>query len=227
MMYASKSDQIFTSFYAGSSVVIPLEEGNVYIEQKTAYPFDGLIDLMIKSEDELSFALNLRIPTWAGNQLVPGELYQYLNSREVKPEISVNGKAVSFEVENGFAVIKRKWATGDKVTLNLNMHSRFNKAIDFIEANRGRLAVSRGPLVYCAEGVDHDFQLSDVMLKSEAEEISVESIGSGILKGIPSIKVKGTYRVDETDKEVGLQMIPYYSWNNRGNSPMFVWIKEK
>jgi len=127
---------------------------------------------------------------------------------------------------NRVAVVERKWKSGDKVQLDLPMPVRINTCIDKVEAYRGRMAVTRGPLVYCAEEVDHDgpvHQLAMGKAPTPAER-KVTTIAKGILKGIPTISFPGVRRVGDKRRAATIRFVPYYCWNNCGDKSMSVWI---
>ena len=226
LMYAHDNNALYVNLYAGSSTTIPLQSGNVAVKQSTDYPFDENIIISVDPEEAQQFTLRLRIPSWTREQFVPGELYNYKNKADQKWIVAVNGKEMDLPVERGFASINRKWQPGDKVSIHLPMPVRFNTAHDSVEANRGRVAITRGPLVYCAEGPDNNKPVQQYFLGEipEKSEIQLEKIQEGILKDIVAIKVPAK-RVDAPQKEqVSLTLIPYYAWNNRGEESMMVWF---
>jgi DUF1680 family protein len=226
LIYAHDNEALYVNLYAGNATTIPLSEGKVAVKQSTHYPFDENITISIDPEVEQQFTLMLRIPGWAGEQFVPGELYNYENKSSRKWQVKVNGQEVELPLEKGFASINRKWKAGDKVSLHLPMPVRFNTAIDSVEANRGRVAITRGPLVYCAEGTDNSSQVQQYFLAEipEDSEIQLESIKEGVLKDIVALSVPAK-RMDAPQKEEEkLKLIPYYAWNNRGDGDMMVWL---
>ncbi len=232
MMYAYENNDIYCALYASNSVEIPLKSGAVKVEQKSDYPFDENIELAISpSRAKQLFTLKMRIPTWVGNQFVAGDLYSYVGtnlSENKNWSISVNGKIQKAVVENGFVSIKRKWNKGDVVKLHLSMPVRFNKAIERVVDNRGRIAITRGPLVYCAEGIDNCAP-ANVWMVSEFEQTPiVEKQTSGIFKGVDIIKNINAKYLDEKGslKSGKLTLIPYYAWDNRGMTTMNIWFAD-
>ena len=220
MMYAIEDQNIYLTLYAGSSTRLTLPNSEVDIQQETAYPFDGKIKIRLNPEKPQDLRLRLRIPTWAqGEQFVPGELYHFADESDESWQVEVNGKKVEAEVESGFAVIDRTWQSGDEVSLELPMPIRYSRAVEAVENNRGQVAITRGPLVYCAEGVDNPLPLQEYQLTAnpEASELSEEKISKGILKSVVRVEVP-------TAEGQQLQLIPYYAWNNRGEAAMRVWF---
>jgi len=229
LIYSHVGDTIYASFYAGSHAVVPIESGDVSIRQETGYPFEGRVRLVVDPERDQSFTLKLRIPGWARtNQFLPGDLYYYADNDSVRDtwQILVNGTAEDVPLDKGFASLSREWAPGDEVELILPMDVRFTKANENVEADRGRIAATRGPLVYCAESVDNGgpVQRFSIARLPEPSAIVTERIEKGILENVVSVSFPSiqTGTVDRNTRN--LTMVPYYAWNNRGNGSMIVWI---
>ena len=224
MMYAYTDDEIYCTFYAGTSTVVPLKKGKVSVTQQTEYPFDETIRFEINPEGKSQkFAMHLRIPTWAGTQFVPGKLYSYVNARPADWKLLVNGEEVEATPEKGFVTIDRTWKQGDRVELRMPMDVHFNKTLPQVEADRGRLCVTRGPLVYCAEAVDNTAMPASYVLSPEAGT-SVKKADNGIMRGIDFVTVKA--RSVQEEGNGSLTMVPYYAWDNRGDDAMIVWMAD-
>ncbi len=232
MIYANENDDIYCALYASSATEIELKSCKVKLEQISNYPFGE--DITIKLSPEYNrqlFTLKLRIPTWTGHKFVAGELYSYIGANSEKSpkwSLLVNGKEQSSVVENGFVSIKRKWNKGDVVKLHLPMPVRFNKSIERVVGNRGKIAITRGPIVYCAESVDNVAPANVWVVSECSQSPIIEKQTSGILKGIDIIKNVNAKYWDKTGKIVdgSLTLIPYYAWNNRGHSTMNVWFAD-
>lgn len=226
MMYAYTEEDIYVAFYAGSSTEIPLPGGTVGLSQSTGYPFDEYIQLTLNPEKAQTFSLKLRIPTWAGEQFVPGELYDYVQPASKQWSVKVNGAAQDVPLENGFASIRREWKPGDVVELHLPMPARFNRSLEAVEANRNRVAVTRGPLVYCAEEVDNAGKVQQFFLESfpGQQDIRTEAIDTGILQNVVRIELPARAKDERGVRAETLKLIPYYAWNNRGDASMIVWL---
>jgi uncharacterized protein len=117
-LYATKGDTLFACLYAASRRVASKWRHPVKVEQKTNYPWDGAVTMTLTPESPKAFTLALRIPGWARNQPVPGDLYRYLGEAPPAPAVKVNGQPVKSSVEQGFVSIKRTWKPGDTVTLD-------------------------------------------------------------------------------------------------------------
>ena len=228
MMYAHTDDEIYCSFYAGNEVDITLKKGKIKLKQQTGYPFDENISITIDSIDSnLEFTLFMRIPAWADTQFVPGGLYHY--SDNIKPDwkISLNGKAIHAKAKDGFISIRNKWKTGDTVTLHLPLPLRYTQAIAEVEADRNRICLTRGPLVYCAEAIDNHFPVNRAVIETIPANYTLETAKDGIMQGINFITIPAKAINDEGNTtNASIKLLPYYAWNNRGDNAMIVWIAQ-
>ena len=227
MMYAHTDSEIYCTFYAGSEVSIPLKEGKVKLVQQTDYPFDENITITIDSlVENHEFTLRLRIPTWTGSQFTPGALYHYINKPVKTWEVSLNGKKLHANVKDGFISIHKKWKAGDKVTLSLSMPLRYNHAIDKVEDDRNRVCLTRGPLVYCAEAADNDFPVLQAYIETVPEKYTIYRSQEDIMKGIDFVSIPAkVINKEGSQEDIAMTLLPYYAWNNRGDSTMIVWIR--
>lgn len=222
MMYAHTDNDIYCTLYAGTSATIELGNRKVKIKQDTEYPFGETIKLEINPlENSQTFALRLRIPTWSTERFVPGKLYSYYGGKEETWSVFLNEKKIRAKVEKGFAVIERKWDKGDIVELVLPMPVRFNTAREEVANDRGRICVTRGPLVYCAESIDNKAEPASYVIDTE-KAASIVKENEGILKNIEFVTL-AAHSVLSND-ETRLTMVPYYAWNNRGEGAMAVWL---
>ena len=219
MIYSSAEDNIYCGFYIGSKTEVEIAGSKVALVQKTDYPFDGKITISVSPDKQgEEFTLWLRVPTWSGEKFVPGELYDYADDNAAKVVARVNGRKVRANVVNGFIPVRRAWQAGDEVTLDLPMAVRYNVADERVEADRGKVSITRGPLVYCAEEPDNSQQVSAVVINELGAQGNVKPFAEGVLKGIPAISLSA--------KDGALTLIPYYAWNNRGDgTAMNVWFK--
>lgn len=225
--YAKKKDSLFVNLFVGGLTNISLGGNPLEIKQETRYPWDGNIVIRLGLEKTLPFNLLLRIPGWAQGKPIPGDLYAFANFREDPISIKVNGKAISFEIHNGYAVINRKWRNGDFVELNLPMP--INKVIAHpnLKEDLNHFAFQRGPIIYCIEGQDQKYQ--DVRHYLVPLNASVRStFEPNLLEGVQTIDFEGMWvqkKQQKTETElVMLKGIPYYSWANRGKDYMVVWL---
>ena len=221
MIYSTAEDNIYCGFYIGSQTEVEMAGGKVTLKQQTDYPFDGKVTISVMPQTKgEEFTLWLRVPTWSGEKFVPGELYSYADENDSEVVVKVNGFKVKANVVNGFIPVRRAWKAGDEVVLNLPMAVRYNVADERVEADRGKVSITRGPLVYCAEEPDNEQQVSSVVVDKVGQQGEVKPFVDGVLKGIPAIKLDA--------KGGALTLIPYYAWNNRGDgTAMNVWFNSE
>lgn len=224
-MYAATGSDLFCALYGSNESKLALERGRVSIRQTTEYPFDGRVELELKPDQEMPFRLHVRIPTWSGARLVPGELYAY-NEPSEPGRISVNGEEITPVMQKGFAVLERTWKAGDRVVLELPMPVKASLCDARVEANRGRVAFSRGPLVLCAEGADNGEPVQRFRVDPSAAVASAEAdvFESGVLAGIPRVTLAAFEQAEDELQSSRLVLIPYYAWSNRDQGSMLTWI---
>ncbi|MBQ8543609.1 MAG: glycoside hydrolase family 127 protein [Alistipes sp.] len=226
MVYSHTDDDIYTALYAGSSTVVPLAAGDVALKQTTAYPFEGKVTIDVTPAVEgQEFTMWLRIPTWCGEQFIPGKLYSYADNNKSKVVAKVNGERVRTAVVDGYMPVKRAWAAGDKVELELSMPVRYSVADERVEADLNRVCVTRGPLVYCAEQPDNEHPASNYVVSKIGKQGEVANFTEGIMNGISYVTMPAEVVVGDQAQNANLTLIPYYAWNNRGdNITMNVWF---
>lgn len=226
-IYAVNDRDLYVNLYVGNNAEVKVGNKDVGIRQSTNYPYSGDVTLTIDKNRAGLFTLKLRIPGWVQNKPLPGDLYSYADTKRPSYSVSVNGELLSGELENGYFSISRKWKKGDKVELHLDMEPRIVQAHNAVSADRGRIAVERGPLVYCAEWPDNDFSLSGVFMNQNPEfEINEHP---ELLYGITTLTTDAQeLRFDDNGrlqaKDVKLNLIPYYAWAHRGSGNMMVWL---
>ncbi len=230
-IYATKGDDLFVNLFMSNCSNLKVNGKKVVLSQATEYPWNGDITITIDKNSAGKFNLNVRIPGWVQNEVVPSNLYTYSDDVRPKYSVSVNGKAIECEkcMKNGYVSINRNWKKGDKVEVHFDMEVRTVKANAKVEADRGRIAVERGPLVYCAEWPDNDFNVANVLMNSNPKFEVVEN--KDLLYGITQIKSDAqilAYDVQGriTVKDVKLTLIPYYAWAHRGSGAMSVWLPQ-
>lgn len=226
MIWSHTDDEIYCSLYAGSSVTVPLAGGEVRLKQTTRYPFDGEVQIEVDPAVEgEEFTLWLRIPTWSsGENFVSGELYRYADGAKPKAAIEVNGKRVRGRADHGFIPVRRKWRSGDRVSLSLPMPVRYNVADERVEADSDRVCITRGPLVYCAESVDNEQTVSRYYIDEIGRKGDIELFTEGVMSGIPAVCIEADAVSAEGEESAPLKLVPYYAWNNRGDGAMNVWF---
>lgn len=211
-IYAAEGKDLYVNLYASNTMTHKLEGREVSLKQTTAYPWSGNVQIDILKNNAGTFTLKLRIPGWLRGEVIPGNLYTFADIVDTQYHVLVNGEAVESELVNGYFCIERQWKKGDTVSLEMDMEARFVRADENVEADRGRLCVQRGPLVYCAEFADNEGSVREACLSVD-DDLEVE-IRPDLLYGINTIK------------DGDLTLIPYYAWNHRGKGEMEVWFKE-
>ena len=211
--YAAKDKDLYVNLYLGGTVTHALAGRAVTLTQTGGYPWRGDVRLTVDDNRAGTFTLRLRIPGWARGEVVPGDLYTFADGAPAAWRVFVNGEEQQGTLEQGYFCITRRWKAGDEVALELPVAPRFVRANEAVEADRGRLAVECGPIVYCAEWPDN---ACDVLQAEVAVGDTLECAFHGdLLGGVNVIK----------DGE--LTLIPYYAWNHRGPGKMEVWLKER
>lgn len=226
--YAVKDENLFVNLYAQGDAHAEVKGIKVKVSQQTEYPWNGSIRFTITPDKAADFALCLRIPEWALGKPLPSDLYTYDDPTPGTCTLKVNGTAQKPEMKNGFAVIQRSWKPGDVVELDLPMPVRRVSGNPKIAATKGQVALERGPVVYCLEGVDNNGSVFDIAMPASAK--AAPQARKDLLGGVTVLDIRGAKRVVrkegggfvENDTEV--TAIPYAWWNNRGNSPMTVWM---
>jgi DUF1680 family protein len=227
MLYAHAGDRLYVSRFAGGVADIPLQGGPVRVTQQTTYPLDGTVRITLDPGNRRRFGLYLRIPGWAVGHPVHGDLYRYADSRPAAVQVTVNGSPVAASMDRGFAILHRTWRRGDVVEMDIQMPVRRVLAHDSVEANRGRVAFERGPIVYCLEGVDQPGgSVLDLLIPDTAE---VESeYRAGLLGGITILRGTAFPMARQGESvlprdPILFTAIPYYAWAHRGACEMTVW----
>lgn len=227
-MYASDSSTVYINLYARSSADIALKTSKVTVSQATDYPWDGRINVTVSPENEGKFKIALRIPGWASGQAVPGNLYYFLPDENTPYTVTVNGKAAKYILRNGYAVIEREWKPGDNIELNLPMPVKKAAANPLVKSDEHKIALQRGPLVYCLEGPDNkNAHVFNLAFDPESEPVAV--FNHTLLNGVEVIKgeataVKQSENGEQYTEKQSFTAIPYFAWANRGAGEMRVWV---
>jgi DUF1680 family protein len=227
-IYALRGDKIYINLFVNNSATVKTDNNTVQLTQETQYPWDGKVKITVEPKRHTKFAIYVRIPGWAQNKPVPGDLYSYSNTNNKKARIRVNGKKLVLNTEKGFARIERNWKKGDVIELDLPMQIRRVIANDRVAADVGRVALERGPIVYCAEGIDNNGHVLNLILPDDTE-LKTE-YRQDLLNGVMVIHGKaialnyGENLKSVEKKEQKFTAIPYYAWAHRGAGEMVVWL---
>ena len=224
-MYATQGNDIYVNLYTQSEANIATSSNKVKVTQTTNYPWSGKIEFKIEPETEGEFAIRFRIPDWVTQYPVATKLYSYTDA-PVKYTAKVNDKNHRPYVKDGYITINRNWISGDKVELEFPMEVRRVRACDSVYDDKGLLAIQRGPIVYCLEGVDQaDKHVFNKYIPEDAQ--FTEDFDAKLLNGVVVLKTTAIQlESDGTENKIQVTAIPYSTWNNRGKSEMIVWIPE-
>ncbi|HTY38669.1 MAG TPA: glycoside hydrolase family 127 protein [Bacteroidota bacterium] len=231
-MYAENGREVYVNLYIGGESQLKLGERTIALKQTTRYPWDGKVTIGVGPDVSMEFVLKLRIPGWAQNRPVPSDLYKYMDQSEEKVALKVNGQPITFAIENGYALVKRVWHKGDVVDLELPMPVRRVISNDKLVDDRGRVALERGPILFCAEWPDNKNGNVTNLVLADAAPLKTE-FAKELLNGVQVVKSSAIPVRRTLDKAVvadppePLTVIPYYSWAHRGNGQMIVWLARK
>jgi DUF1680 family protein len=230
-IYAQDKSTIFLNLYIQNESEIDFNGCKVQVGQTTDYPWSGKIIVSINPAESKYFEVAMRIPGWAKGEVVPGDLYHFLADENPPHTITVNGIPAKYRLKNGYAFITNTWKPGDKIELNLPMPVKKVVANPFVAADRDRVALQRGPLVYCLEWPDNqDGHVLNLVLDSTTELKS--SFNPDLLNGVETIHGKASVPKRNENGNLFLAdqsftAIPYHAWANRGAGEMGVWIASK
>lgn len=229
-IYATSEQAIWINLFVSGSTVVPVGKNNIMVTQQSNYPWDGKITIAVSPDKKIKHVVNVRIPGWAKGEPAPGETYQYLTAP--KPfGFLVNNKPAEYKMVNGYAVIDREWKKGDVITLDLPMDIQRVVATDKITADQDRVALERGPLVYCLEQTDNNNNVFNIFLPDDAkvEAVPKESLLGGVvvLNATGSVVEASADGLSVSSKAKPVTAVPYFTWANRGNGQMQVWIPRK
>ncbi|TSD63451.1 glycoside hydrolase family 127 protein [Inquilinus sp. KBS0705] len=230
-IYAQNGKDVFVNLFISGTGSLTLNSKQLKITQQNNYPWDGALAFTIDPANSMDFNLKIRIPGWAQNQAMPSALYSYQTPSNKQVQIKVNGTAIDYDVKNGYAVISRKWKKNDKVEMNLPMEVRRVIATDKLPEDNGKVALQRGPVMYCAEWKDNDGKASNIILPATTTlkpEYKPELL-NGVMVLTGDVK---TVNVDSAGQNISTQnktltAIPYYAWANRGKGEMTVWFPQQ
>lgn len=229
-IYAVDRDKLFVNLFIGNEAEIKIEGQDIRLGQSTDYPWEGQIRLKLNTSEPLSFNMMVRVPGWARNEAFPTDLYYFVDEFKEQPKFLVNGKELKVSQIDGYASIERKWENGDEVIVEFPMMPRRVKSNKLVKANEGRVALQRGPIIYCAEAIDQKLPGVMNLILDDDAEVHYD-YQTGLLSGVGTLT--GTINA-AYESEAGIvslvpqefRAIPYYAWANRGSGEMTVWFKD-
>ena len=228
-IYAQRGQDLFVNLFISNTAQLQVNGQPVQVVQQNNYPWNGRLSFTILPVSPLSFTLKLRVPGWISRQAIPSALYSFekaapasSGSASFKPSILINGKPVSYKIENGYAVLNRTWQKGDRVTMNLPMPVQKIIADSRLTDDAGKVAIQRGPLIYCAEWKDNGGKINDLLLPANSR--LTPATRPDLLGGVTVLTGQGVRKSGPSAQTVPVTLIPYYAWANRGKGEMTVWL---
>lgn len=225
-IYAQKDDNLYVNLFIAGSANVSLNHQSVKITQVNNYPWNGSLSINVTPASPSRFNMLIRIPGWSCSQAIPSDLYSFTNKSSAKIIIKVNGRPVKYLMDKGYAVIGREWKKGDDIQLDLPMPVKQVIANKALNVDSNKVALQRGPIMYCGEWKDNAGKVSNIFIPGNAKFKTAYE--SGLLNGVTVLKAE----VLKTDSLYGkvskaeFTAIPYYSWANRGKGEMQVWFPQ-
>lgn len=244
-VYAVKDKNLYVNLFLANNATVKVGGKNVTLQQQTQYPWNGDIQLKVEGNKAGSFAMKIRIPGWVQNRPVPSDLYYYSDGKRPEYSISVNGKRAEGKLTaDGYFTMQRNWKRGDIVTIHFDMDTRTVRANNHVAADRGQVAVEKGPLVYCAEWPDNKFNIMNTLLnqapvfengsmpmanfipadrKQQLELYKTQNIAT-LTTDAQTLAFDKQGKLGTQDDR--LTLIPYFAWCHRGSGNMKVWLPQ-
>lgn len=228
-IYAQQGDDIYINLYVSSVTSFDVGGDKLTLKQVSEFPWNGGVKIEVSAASEIKADFKLRVPGYVLNRPVPSDLYTYQNG-EAKPFIlKLNSKEISYSIdERGYFTISKNWIKGDNLEIDFPMEVQKVISHPEVKENIGKVAIERGPILYCAEWVDNpDEKVLSLILDPDAR-FNVQK--SEILGGNYTIEGEArrtAYQLDgsvEVSNAEKLTLIPYHQWNNRGPGEMSVWL---
>ena len=221
---------VYVNLFLSNNSTIDVDGKKLTLSQETNYPWNGDITIRVDKSNVGMFTMKIRIPGWLKNQPVPSNLYQYTDGKRLAAKCSLNGTNINVTpFEDGYINITRRWKKGDVIKLHFDMEPRTVRALQQVEADRGMVSIERGPIVYCAEWVDNDFDIMGALINQEPQfNVGDATIANTPIKTLKTDAQTLSFSKDgrlET-KDVMLTLIPYYAWCHRGSGKMSVWLAQ-
>ncbi|MBI1769157.1 MAG: glycoside hydrolase family 127 protein [Bacteroidetes bacterium] len=230
-IYGVSDKGIWVNLFIGSKATMRIGKAEVPLTMETNYPWEGSVKLTVQQKVKTKFAIHVRIPGWAQGQAVPGDLYVFEDKTPALFTLAVNGKQVPYTLEKGYAVIDREWKKDDMIELSLPMEVKRVKPRAELKQDEDRVALQRGPIVYCVEGADNNDKAWNILLPDKTSFQT--SFQKDLLGGVEIIQFQApTIQLSNDGQTVSTEVktitaIPYYSWCNRGQNQMQIWLPRK
>ena len=226
---------VFVNLFLSNRATITVGKHKLQLTQTTNYPWDGDVSINIGQAPSSPLAIKIRIPCWLQGEPVPSDLYHYTDNKRPSYTVNINGEKVTNKLTaDGYLTIERRWRKGDSISLHLDMEPRTMRANSLVVANRGMVAIERGPLVYCAEHADNQFDIFSALVNQEPTFHTVSQLlNTGDGRSYPIIALTTdvqTLNFNQQGKltvgDEALTLIPYYAWCHRGSGKMRLWLPQ-
>jgi len=230
-IYGKSADGIWVNLFVNSNTRLLLGTDSVLIKTETNYPWEGKVRINIVPDAGKKFKVRIRIPGWVRGEASPGALYRYIQYKPAPVEFQINGKKIESIMEEGYAVFEREWKKGDQISFSFPMDPLRITAMDSLRNDVGKMALQRGPFIYCIEGADNGGAVWNILVKPATVfnalpyKILNEPVIALQATVDQSVAAKNGYQVNTQKKKI--TAIPYYTWANRGANAMRVWIPDK
>ena len=224
LIYAQdQSGAIYVNLYVSSRTSFIVQSKEIGLSVQSELPWEGHSSITVSTTSDVKAIVKLRIPGWTRNRPAPGGLYTYLDRIEAEPTVAINGQRVSAVADRtGYVSLDRLWKNGDVVSVDFAVRVRRLSADPKVTHTRRRMAVERGPVVYCAEWPDADGARPLTLLLDSAGELTT-SVDAG-WNGATMIKAQARNITRPSDQPKPVTLVPYYLWANRGAGEMTVWL---
>jgi DUF1680 family protein len=230
-IYGKSENDFWINLFVNSNTRIAMGKDSLSVGSETDYPWDGKIRIKIDPDSRKKFTLHIRIPGWARGEASPGGLYQFIQYKPAPADFMVNGKRTETKMENGYVSIEREWKKGDEVSFSFPMNVLRIHAMDSLRNDADRIALQRGPLIYCLEGADNPGSVWNILVKSTTvfHPVNYHVVNEAVIALLASAD---QFAAADSGNQIRIQKkqitaIPYYTWANRGANPMRIWIPEK
>lgn len=228
-IYAQRDTSVYVNLYISSATTFDVAGKSLHIEQESQFPWEGNVEIRVRTEEPVGARLRLRVPGYVQDRPVPSDLYTYLGPKNEPFTLKINGQAFPYVIDSlGYISIEHTWHQLNSIRIDFPMDVKLVKADERVTADAGKVAVERGPILYCAEWPDNPYNKVLSLVLDDSKELKAKR--SNILGGTYTIrgeakmaakKLDGSVMLSKNDK---LTLIPYFLWNNRGPGEMTVWL---
>lgn len=230
-IYGFDTKNIWVNLFVGSNTTVTMNGVPVAVKMQTNYPWDGKMAIEIDPEKQSSFGMRIRIPGWVSGEAVPGGLYAFENKKAADIVVYLNGKKLDYTTDKGYMVINQSWKKGDLIEFELPMDIKRVVSRPEVKADIERVAIQRGPMIYCVEGTDNSGKVVNMVLPENAQLVAGKK--TVLSENVVSVETEATILAVTDDgnsvkaEKRKITAIPYYTWNNRGAGQMLVWLPQK